>query len=674
MSGAPSTFQVERRVETADASPTPSNRSIGAILAWLLPFALVTYLALRGGGYDQAIRDEVGAMLWLVLLVGAAAGILPATKLTRASWIGLGLLAGFAAWTALSAIWSDSVERSTDSFALVATYLGAFAVVLLTQGRRGLERMLGGVAAAIGLIATLAVLSRLHPQWFPNNPAVDILPHIRSRLNYPLNSWNGLAALLAMGAPLLLSAAIDARSRIARIAASAALPVLALGIFFTLSRGGAVAALAGIALFVAVRSRRAQALPVIVLLAAASALAIAIAAQFRDLDHGLSTSLAHQEGWVMAGILVTICIAVALLRAILDDAEREGKFDRLEVTPKVTKRLLAVAAVLVVIGALVAGGPGRLSSAWENFKAAPSPGSAATRLQDTSGNGRYQYWQSTVDEMQTAPLLGTGAGTFQYWWAQHGTIYGFSAYAHSLYFETLGETGIVGFALIVAFLGFILLIAIRRATRAAGRRRRGWLAGTAGSVAAFAVAMAFDWGWHVPVIPVAFLLIAAVALQAGTGGDRGARGGGPAGWIRGNGGRWPVRIAIVCVALPIIALTTASAIGASLIDSSQANARAGNLDSALDDARDAATFMPWAASPLQQQALVLEEQRNYGDAATEAMRAIRKEPTNWQPYYVWARILEEKGNLRGARAVYARAKSLNPHTSIFLAHPNRRMP
>src|SRR4051794_18029190 len=384
------------------AAPPVTARRPGAIFAWLLPFALVIYLALRGGGYDQAVRDEVGALLWLALLVGAAAGILAATRLTRASWIALGLLAAFAGWTALSAIWSDSVERSIDSFALVATYLGAFAIVLLTQGRRGLERMLGGVAGAIALIATLAVLSRLHPQWFPTNPAVDILPHIRSRLNYPLNSWNGLAALLAMGIPLLLPAAIDARSRVARIAASAAVPVVALGIFFTLSRGGAIAAVAAVALYIGLRSHRARALPVIILLSVASALAIAIAAQFRDLDKGLSTSLAHQEGAVMAGVLVAICVTVGLLRVLLHRADRRGTFDRLELPRRATKRVLAVAAVLVVIGALVAGGPGKLSNAWENFKEAPGVGSSAARLQDPSGNGRYQYWESSVDAARTA--------------------------------------------------------------------------------------------------------------------------------------------------------------------------------------------------------------------------------------------------------------------------------
>jgi hypothetical protein len=294
-------------------------------------------------------------------------------------------------------------------------------------------------------------------------------------------------------------------------------------------------------------------------------------------------------------------------------------------------------------------------------------------LQNPSGNGRYQFWESSVDAMQTAPLLGTGAGTFEYWWAQHRTIDGFTAYAHSLYFETLGETGIVGFALIVALVGFIVLIATRRAILATGRRRRGWLAGAAGSAGSFAVAMALDWGWHVPVIPVTFVLVAAVVLQA-DGGDRGAARGSVLGRVRPAGARWPERIAIACVAVPILALTMSSAIGAHLIDASQAGARADNLDSALDDARDAARFMPWAAFPHEQQALVLEEQESYEEAITQAEQAIVKEPTNWEPYYVLARVYKESGDLRAARSEYLRARSLNPRSYIFLGHPHRKLP
>lgn len=65
-------------------------------------------LTLRGGGYDFLVRGEVGVTLWWIVLVGAAAGVLPAARLRWAAWEGIGLLVAFGAWTPLSATWAES--------------------------------------------------------------------------------------------------------------------------------------------------------------------------------------------------------------------------------------------------------------------------------------------------------------------------------------------------------------------------------------------------------------------------------------------------------------------------------------------------------------------------------------------------------------------------------------
>jgi len=43
--------------------------------AWVLTFAPVLYLGLRGGGYDAVVRGEVGIAVWWLLAVGALAGL-----------------------------------------------------------------------------------------------------------------------------------------------------------------------------------------------------------------------------------------------------------------------------------------------------------------------------------------------------------------------------------------------------------------------------------------------------------------------------------------------------------------------------------------------------------------------------------------------------------------------
>src|SRR3954453_8542003 len=75
---------------------------------WLLPFALVLYLGLKGGGYDQVVYGQVGIVVWWIVVLGAAVAVVPVSRIGTAAWIGFGLLAAFAAWTALGVGWSGS--------------------------------------------------------------------------------------------------------------------------------------------------------------------------------------------------------------------------------------------------------------------------------------------------------------------------------------------------------------------------------------------------------------------------------------------------------------------------------------------------------------------------------------------------------------------------------------
>ena len=86
--------------------------SVPPLAGYALPFLLVLYLALEGGGYDAIVRSEVGIAVWWIVLLGAAVGVLPVARVTAVGWVGLGLLGAFAAWTALGISWSESSERS----------------------------------------------------------------------------------------------------------------------------------------------------------------------------------------------------------------------------------------------------------------------------------------------------------------------------------------------------------------------------------------------------------------------------------------------------------------------------------------------------------------------------------------------------------------------------------
>src|SRR5438874_3444295 len=186
------------------ATPTLVSRpralpqiDIGAVAIWILVGGLVLYLAIDGGGYGIVAHSQVGILVWFGLLVGAAAGLLPAARPTRTGWAALALLGGFVAWTALASLWSISTERSLADLSLVAGYLGVLVLgVLLHRDRdQALRHTLAALATAITIVAVLALASRLRPGLFAvAGQTGSFLPGASRRLSWPLNYWNGLGA------------------------------------------------------------------------------------------------------------------------------------------------------------------------------------------------------------------------------------------------------------------------------------------------------------------------------------------------------------------------------------------------------------------------------------------------------------------------------------------------
>jgi O-Antigen ligase len=626
----------------------------GAVAAWALAFGLIVYLGLEGGGYDPLVHDKAGIAVWWLVLAGVVVGALPRRGVGPLAWTALGLLVAFVAWTALSLVWTESIDRTSAELARVSAYLGIFALALFARGREGARLMVGAVAAAIACVAIVALLSRLHPAWFPEaSQTARFLPDGRERLSYPLNYWNALGALIAIGAPLLLHAATSARRMLLGAIAAAVLPAMALTAFLTLSRGGIAAAFVALVIFLALTSDR---LPKVLTLLAASAggaILIAAAASRDAFQHGVVKGAAEQQADQMVPIVLSVCLVVGLLQAaILFGLRREMRPRWTHLSSGQSLVGAVIGALAVVIVAVVLNAPGHASDAWTEFKRGDVPSAGTGRLTSAGGESRYELWSAAVDENAGSPLIGTGSGTYEFWWNRNG---GGEVVrdAHSLYLQTLGELGIVGIALLGTFL-LLVVIGGGGATLRAPPRGRPQLAAALAGCVAFCFTATFDWMWQVPVLPVAMLLLASVLLTAGR-----EVGAGVAGL------RLPLRAAFVVLALIAIAVIATPLATTTLVRQSEADARAGDLPGALEAARSAQNVQPDAATPRLQQALVLEEQGELAPAAKAARAATERESTNWRTWLVLSRIEAERGRAGAAVRTYVKAKSLNPHFSLF---------
>ncbi len=108
----------------------------------------------------------------------------------------------------------------------------------------------------------------------------------------------------------------------------------------------------------------------------------------------------------------------------------------------------------------------------------------------------------TAAQFRTAPWTGIGPGRLDLHYVDHTGAPVRAVFTHDEYLQTAAETGLVGLSLTVGALVAMAVGGLRARTLGG--------AAAAAAVAAFAAHSAFDFLWHIPLLPL--LLAAATAL------------------------------------------------------------------------------------------------------------------------------------------------------------------
>lgn len=604
----------------------------------LLVAAAVFAVAVDGGSYALVSRHSLSIVVWWAILLGAATGALPRARPSKIALLTAGLLTAFALWTLSSIAWATSAEKAVLEFDRVVLYLGLYLLVAFGLTRQDVPRFCDGVAIGISGVAALALASRFFPDLLPAADIPRYLPSAATRLAYPVDYWNGLAFLLSLAVPLLLRAATAPGSTLRRAAALAPLPGLAAALYLTSSRGGIAAALLGALVFVALTDRRWAAAGAVLFAALGSAGSVALLVGLPELVDGpLGSDEAADQGRTAALLVPLVCLATGALY---------GLACRYLPRPRPSRQLgwgLAGVATVVALAIGVAAHP---LESFETFRQPPAERSGEVALQEhllsAGGSGRWQFWEAAVDQFETRPITGRGAGSYEAWWAQNGSFSYFLRDAHSLYLETLGELGLVG---------FVLLVGALLSGLAAALRPRAHLAAPAAAFAAFCFAAGIDWMWEltaVALVGVAFLGLLTAAPE-------------PAPWRFPT----PARAALGLVALVLISAAAIPLLAQLELRSSQASARRENFAPAREAALRARDLEPWAASPYLQLALVQEEQADLFAARRSIESAIERDREDWRLWIVAARVETKLGDIAAARRSLARAVQLNPRSPLF---------
>jgi hypothetical protein len=642
----------------------PSYGDGDASLAWrarleesaalIAPLALIVGLALAGGGFALSERHIAGLAVWLIVVAMLALGAGSRAALGRPFQWAAGLIGSLALFSAISSLWSGSVELSVIEADRVLVYLGVFlASFLIAQTDKRRQRFAEGIALALILVALLGLCSRL----LPDILSVTEGQERGARLLYPLGYWNADGVAFGIAAALILWMSRHSLTNWLRWATLASLPAVLLALYFTYSRGGLLSLLiAGGCLLILSRDR----LWLLATLAVGvlGALPAVLAVQSRhDLAEGFPTEAASDQGLIVllilaAGTAVTMLVFAGLRRLERRGGGLTGRALELSRNPTVLKRI-ALAVAVVAIGAAVAVG-GR---AWDRFSSSDlQVSNPQERITDFSGAGRKEFWRVALDAFGEEPLVGHGAGTYRFSWDQLRRIPMPVLDAHSLYLQALAELGIVGGALTVGVV-LVLLWAGLSAWRAAIGAQRELYAALLAAALAFAVGAAIDWFWEIAAMGTIFFL-ATGALVAGRCAQL-ARG-----RAAGDGLGDQRRFGLTVAGLAVAWITALALIGPLLVDreinASKAAAADHNVPAAIDHAETARSIEPWAASPYVQLGLIAQLEGDFSNATARMSEAIDREDHNWVLYYLRAKIEEEAGETAAARADIREAERLNP--------------
>jgi hypothetical protein len=657
-----------------------SSRVSAATVTIVLVALAYAALAYADGGFSDQLIAAATVGLWWVVIIALATRLWPGRVIPRSA-IAAGLcLTALASFTALSMIWADSAGLAFTEVVRVAGYLGLFVLVVLASARTGPRPWLIGLAIGLAIVVAGSLASRFDPSLFggADRDIFEFIPFAHGRLSYPLGYWNALGACLALGIVLLGWLGADARTRLGRAAATAALPAFGLALYLTSSRGGLAAGVVGGVALLALSRGWVQQLVTFVLAGIGAGVLAAIASIQDDFTNALTTHAAYVQGREMAVATVVCVLLVSAARYLVD-----GPVARLKVSTKVVRIGLAVVAVAGIV-ALAASNPVDRIRDFSNSNdvggAGPSLG--AEHFTATSGTGRYQFWGEAIDAFESRPIWGIGAGNYQLFWNVHAPINVAALDAHSLYLETLAELGIVGLALLVAFLVVVLVAGWRRA---AGWRavpgRDDAVAAAMALLLAGLVSAALDWTWEVPaafgvvVLAAALLTGPATAPEAHTvrtpnrAADRAARR-----WVPGRvlgGGQYGLGVATLVVAWVAIWVAGDQLFAAIQLDNSRNAVDRGDLTTAAQDARDAAAIQPWASEPQLQLALVEKEAGDLGAASIAVTKAITRSPTDWRTWLVAAEVEAALGLREAAEQDLARANELSPARLPVILAPER---
>lgn len=432
----------------ADAAPT-ADRVIPIALGGALTYATLT----QGAYFARGLLP----VLALVAVAGLARAVIRRRAVDRTIAVGATCLLAFALWNLVLGASSGELVGALPGAVLACTLaVTAIAVNRLSDRSR---RVMGAVVVALGVAVAGSA-------W------IGVALHIPPLALSSYELWRGASTLTyanATAAFLVITTVHTIGALPPRRLTNALVVVQLVGLLSTMSRAGALAlgvALVALVVLTSDRSRLWAALPAVPAAAVTGA--------------GLLPSA--PIGSVPQPLIALICAVVGAAVLV--------------VLPRMRPYHLILVACALLLGLVAA-------AVWHPATRAAAQQIGATRLSSTSAE-RGDLARVTAEQFWSAPLTGVGPGQLNFRYIDHTGNPVRALYTHNEYLQTAAETGVFGLVLALAWLGALAFASLRSRTPAG--------AAAFAVVAGFTVHSAFDFIWHIPVLPL--LLTVSVIILA----------------------------------------------------------------------------------------------------------------------------------------------------------------
>jgi len=444
---------------------------------------LFGWWALREGGTAPGPLIA-GSLALLAALVVAGRRVEWARVPRPARWA-LCALALFTAWSFVSITWAGARGDAWEAADRALIYLVVFTLFAVLPWT---------ATQATGVLVAFVLATALAGTWALGDAIAGSTQAVQDgRLAGPVGYENATAALMltAFWPAVLLAARRSSPLALRGLLLAAAGFLLGLAVLAQ-SRGSLLAGAVSLVLAVALSPERAR------VLVALSAVALTTLLSLPALLD-VYTGGGGQEALIRAAVAMTVSSAL-----LLGGGLASGRLDRRLHAPagRLPLHLPAVAATVLLAAAV-----------WTQ--------AGETRLAGGAASGRYDFWRVAAGQFADAPLTGAGAGNFTQDYARERTHRELPLYPHSVVWGTLGQTGIVGAALLACF--FAAAVAALRRVRALDAGRYAIAVAAFVPAAAWLAHASVDWLWEVPAVTApAFALlglIAGLGFATGPSGD-----------------------------------------------------------------------------------------------------------------------------------------------------------